>query len=533
MYAIAIFGSFRRGAAHASTGRPALEGGGEAAKMADVMPVVVSCRARSHVLLSAVTVACAACCAGAPTMAAVPATAAENARTGTTAWYAPRPAQDHIAAYAAAPSYLRGQVVHLFVSSHGGAFRYRVFRLGWYGGATGRLLASGRVASNPPQPSPRILDDRPGGAKLLLTGWRESLALPVGEAWPSGVYLVRVDREGGAGTSYASFVVRDAQPGAIVVVLATNTWQAYNTWGGVSLYRDLRQRGSARWSRPDVAHVVTSLRPYVQGYGAGDVFRYDLPLLRWLEQNGYPVSYATDRDVARGRATGSRTRLVILSGHPEYHDAREQRRLVQLVQRGVSLAILGGNAFGWHARLDHHDERLSVWRERRLDPRPGRAATVRWSSLGWDPATLTGVRPVHGRPGALRLGAPANWAWTGVPAAARLGPVLGAEYDGRSGSRSAGHTTVLASAGIAGSSDSVAWTLEQHRGGAFVFSGSELGFSWQLDYPSLPRARWIDAASPQGSKRDYPHVSRVAGAVQALVENLIAHSTGLAPNRSS
>ena len=43
---------------------------------------------------------------------------------------------------------------------------------------------------------------------------------------------------------------------------------------------------------------------------------------------------------------------MILSGHPEYHDAREQANLVRLVRRGVSLAILGGNAFGWHARLD-------------------------------------------------------------------------------------------------------------------------------------------------------------------------------------
>jgi hypothetical protein len=497
--------------------------------MAELMPVVVCCRVWSWVLLAAVAAACGACCACAPATAAVPAATAEHGRAGTTAWYSPRPAQDRIAGYVAAPSYVRGQIVHLFVSSHGRAFRYRVFRLAWYGGATGRLLASGRVASNPPQPPPRILDDRPGGAKLLLTGWRESLAFPVGEGWPSGFYLVRLDLEDGAGTSYASFVVRDAQPGPIVVVLATNTWQAYNTWGGVSLYRDLRQRGSARWSRPDVAHVVSSLRPYVQGYGAGDVFRYDLPLLRWLERNGYPVSYAADRDVARGWATGSRTRLVILSGHPEYHDARELRHLVHLVQRGVSLAILGGNAFGWHARLDHHDERLSVWRERRLDPRPGRAATVRWSSLGWDPATLTGVRPVHGRPGALRLGAPANWAWAGVSASARLGPVLGAEYDGRSGSRSAGHTTVLASAAIAGSPDRVTWTLEQHPRGAFVFSGSELGFSWQLDHPSLPSARWIDAASPEGSKRDYPRVPQVRGAVQRLVENLIAHSTGLVP----
>jgi hypothetical protein len=312
-------------------------------------------------------------------------------------------------------------------------------------------------------------------------------------------------------------------------VLSTNTWQAYNTWGGVSLYRDMRQRGAARWRREDVAHVVTSLRPYVQGYGAGDVFRYDLPLVRWLERSGYPVSYLTDADVARGGAAGATTRLVIISGHPEYHDTRERMTFEQLVRRGVSLAILGGNSFGWHARLDHHDQRLSVWRERRLDPRPGRAATVPWVALGWNPASLTGVRPVHGRPVPLRVEHAASWAWSGVPARSRLGAVLGAEYDGISRRRPAPHTTVLASAPLAGGSGSVAWTLVQRPWGAFVFSGSELGFSWQLDYPSLPSARWIDAATPEGSKQDYPRRSRVLRPVQRLVENLIAHSTGLAP----
>jgi hypothetical protein len=464
-------------------------------------------------------------------MAAVPTTAAENARAGTLAWYRARPSQERIAAYAGAPSYLRRQTVRLFVDSHGRAFSYRVFRVGWYHGSSGRLVTSGRVARNPPQARPRILGDRPGGAKLLVTGWRASAAFRVGAEWPSGFYLVRLDLAAGPGTSYASFVVRDAHPGPITVVLSTNTWQAYNTWGGLSLYRDLRQQGAARWMREDVAHVVTSLRPYVQGYGAGDFFRYDLPLVRWLERSGYPVSYLTDADAARGRAAGRRTRLVILSGHPEYHDLRERSSFERLVRRGVSLAVLGGNSFGWHARLGDPDGRLSVWRERRLDPRPGRAATVPWIALGWNPASLTGVRPVHGRPGHLQLRHAAIWAWAGVSAQARLGPVLGAEYDGLSAREPHRNATVLASAPLAGTSASVAWTLVRHPRGAFVFSGSELGFSWQLDYEPQPSARWIDAPAPEGSRRDAPRRSRVLRPVQRLVGNLIAHATGLLPTR--
>ena len=132
-----------------------------------------------------------------------------------------------------------------------------------------------------------------------------------------------------------------------------------------------------------------------------------------------------------------------------------------------------------------------------------------------------------GSPVLLRLEHADDWPWAGVSARARLGAVLGAEYDGTTGTHTAKHTTVLASAPIAGSTQRVAWTLVEHAGGAFVFSGSELGFSWQLDLPALPSERWIDAPSPEGSKHDYPVRSVVQRPVQRLVENLIAHATGL------
>src|SRR6185436_16466904 len=99
-------------------------------------------------LTGIMAVACVAWLACAPAMAAAPTTAAENARAGTTSWYAPHPSQDRIAGYAGSSSYLRGQAVRLFVDSRGRPFRYRVFRLGWYRGETGRLLVSGRVSAN-------------------------------------------------------------------------------------------------------------------------------------------------------------------------------------------------------------------------------------------------------------------------------------------------------------------------------------------------------------------------------------------------
>jgi hypothetical protein len=407
-----------------------------------------------------------------------------------------------------------------------------VYRMGWYGGRGARLVLSGRGTALD-QPPPHVVDDRPGGAKLLLPGWSPRAAFRIPAQWVSGFYLIRFRREAGSAQSYASFVLRSRSPGAIVVSFATNTWQAYNTWGGLSLYRDLRLRTPQQFDRTLVAHEVTTMRPYVQGYGAGDFFRYDRPLLEWLERAGYPVTYATDRDASRQRVTGRRTRLVILSGHLEYLDAASRVYFRRTLRRGVSLALLGGNDFTWRARLRAGGQIIGVWRMRKLDPRPGGEATVRWATLGHPPSELSGVAPVTGRPGILRVVGASSWPWGGVADGTSLGRVLGGEYDGTStGSRPLPGLRVLAEAPVWGTRRRVAWTIARPTPASFVFSGSELGFSWQLARPRLTSAAWIDASAPPGSARDYPRSSTVRRSVQRLVAALL-RAAMLQPARTS
>src|SRR5690606_14494451 len=80
---------------------------------------------------------------------------------------------------------------------------------------------------------------RPRDADADGCGWPTSVAVPTG-GWASGFYLVALTDSGGD-TGYAGFVVRgDGAPRALLV-LATNTWNAYNTWGGRSLYTGATQ----------------------------------------------------------------------------------------------------------------------------------------------------------------------------------------------------------------------------------------------------------------------------------------------------
>ncbi len=110
--------------------------------------------------------------------------------------------------------------------------------------------------------------------------WRPSTTLET-TGWPPGMYLLRLDTDRGAVRRFVPLVVRTASArGAVVMVNANTTWQAYNQWGGYSLYR------GPTGGDEDRARAVTFDRPYDYGAGAGDFIGAELPLLAWPNASG-------------------------------------------------------------------------------------------------------------------------------------------------------------------------------------------------------------------------------------------------------
>ena len=70
--------------------------------------------------------------------------------------------------------------------------------------------------------------------------WPVAVTIPTDANWPSGMYLVRLHRVGErhADPPTAWFVLRARRPArsGCILVLATNTWNAYNDFGGRNLY---------------------------------------------------------------------------------------------------------------------------------------------------------------------------------------------------------------------------------------------------------------------------------------------------------
>src|SRR5205807_633196 len=136
---------------------------------------------------------------------------------------------------------------------------------------------------------------QPAGSGLVECNWTSSYHLTIPTDWVSGVYLAKLSLSSPAAESYIVFVVRDDSRNSDVLVQASfATYQAYNEWGGSSLYT---RSGDAK-----TGYKVSFNRPFWRNFGAGDFVSLngnpgcEILLVRWLERQGYDVTYATDID---------------------------------------------------------------------------------------------------------------------------------------------------------------------------------------------------------------------------------------------
>jgi hypothetical protein len=227
---------------------------------------------------------------------------AENAKPGTTAWIVRSPNQRAIAGYVDRMSYLPGAQVTMFVDTHGDNFTYRVYRMGWYGGLGGREVLD-HSTPLPGMNQPRYTVQPPG--HYLSSHWSPTARFAIPTDWVSGFYLIVLRDQRSGARSYECFTLRSPDPAPVVVEFQTDTWTAYNNWDGYSAYYRSQR--------------ISENRPWSHGGGSSKFFLYDMPLVEFLERLGYPVSYATNVDLGAGRIAGPSTRLLIESGHPEYH----------------------------------------------------------------------------------------------------------------------------------------------------------------------------------------------------------------------
>jgi hypothetical protein len=213
-------------------------------------------------------------------------------------------------------------------------------------------------------------------------GWPVALVIDVDPAWRSGYYevVLEIDVDGKRRRSHAFFVVRPVvgTPRApIVLALATNTWHAYNDFGGrnlytggthVSLQRPMAPgylykppglgRRVTTTAPPDpqmAAHVgyvqLNHLSPYAGSAGWPD---WELPFLEWAERSGYQVDVVTNADLEDHPDVllADGCSLYLSVGHDEYWSAGMRDTVETFIGRGGHAAFFSGNTSFWQVRLE-------------------------------------------------------------------------------------------------------------------------------------------------------------------------------------
>lgn len=248
----------------------------------------------------------------------------------------------------------KGQTIRFKVDVNTGSnknFNIKIFRLGYYGGNGARLIADLGTFTGIDQPDP-IVNTAVG---LVDCGnWTENASWAVPADAVSGIYMAKLDRATG-GVSHITFVVRDDSRSTDLLFKTSDaTWQAYNNYGGPSLY------GGGSTSFPiGRASKVSYNRPFNTRAGDGRaenfVLNAEFAMLQWLERNGYDVSYATDVDFERDSTpiTPSRHKVIMSVGHDEYWSKNERDRVEAARDAGVHLAFFSGNEVYWKTRFEN------------------------------------------------------------------------------------------------------------------------------------------------------------------------------------
>jgi hypothetical protein len=182
--------------------------------------------------------------------------------------------------------------------------------------------------------------------------------------WKSGYYevLFRTEDRGGkfvhrnrrSAEGGCYFILRAANPGEnskILLQFSVNTYNAYNNWGGSSLY-GFHGRAKLQGNRVSFHRPPRTLFP-----------NWEAPFVAWAENNGYELEYASNMDLELRPEILRNYRLVLSVGHDEYWSAPMRDNLEKFIADGGNAAFFSGNSVCWQVRWEAGDHALTCWKQ--------------------------------------------------------------------------------------------------------------------------------------------------------------------------
>ncbi|MGP9021501.1 N,N-dimethylformamidase beta subunit family domain-containing protein [Streptomyces sp. BR1] len=434
--------------------------------------------------------------------------AKENDRPGDAGWRLKgRGGKNEIEGFADRTGVARGEAFRLHVHTTAPTFRAEAFRMGWYRGTLARKVWESGTLKGVRQPAAKVAEH----TNTVTAPWSPTAEVPTKD-WPEGAYLIKLTASTG-GQRYVPVTVRSATTkGRVVLVNAVATWQAYNEWGGYSLYNGPSDDDGDR------SRAVSCDRPYDRD-GDGLFLTYEQPVVALAERLGLEPAYVTNMDIERDPGILAGATAVISLGHDEYWTQSMRDRVTAVRDAGTNIAFLGANACFRRIRLEKTalgEQRLIVCYKNDWPKDPGRGEG--------EPPTTNFREPPHAQPENSLTGtlyesnpttadyvvtSPAHWlfAGTGVKQGTKFPGLVGTEYDRANGDETTPRPievishSPLTCRGVHSYANSAYYTV---KSGAGVFNTGTM--------------RWVQSTIGEGG---HGIDSRTAAFTSKVTENLL------------
>jgi hypothetical protein len=290
-------------------------------------------------------------------------------------------------------SYNIGETVQFCIS--GSPSTIRIFRAGWYGGVGFREITT--VTNTPAvQPEGVTVTGSYGGTSM--TAWSTTATWTIPNTAVSGVYMAMVRNAANTDAFYITFVVRDDDAVADVIYKTSDTtWgAAYNYWGTKSAPngKNLYGSGTGVGNIMERSTMVSYHRPVITRGTVMQTYWWacELPLIRFLERNGYSVKYVSsvDLDQSGSDLLSGKGSIFVSSGHDEYWTTNMRNAVEEWrdLSGGHSIFMSGNEVF-WRARFEYVGDEVRMWCYK--DTMPGPTGVTRVAGAPFDPVTWTGT----------------------------------------------------------------------------------------------------------------------------------------------
>jgi hypothetical protein len=312
---------------------------------------------------------------------------------------------------------------------------------------------------------------------------------------------------------------------------SVTTYQAYNLWGGLSLYGNTLCTAGTPNCMPR-AYKVSFDRPYLKYAGASDLFSgiWEYDMLRFLEREGYDVAYSTDLDTHENGSDLLNHKAFIAVGHDEYWSWQMRDNVEAARDMGINLGFFSANTGYWQVRFEtdsmgNADRTMVCYKDPRLDPvstdpvnqhltttrfREAPVNRPEEALLGVMYDASEGETYVHGD---LVIDDASDWVWagTGVQSGDHLSGLLGYETDREFGDQPPdivrlAHSPYVATTSTGNETRYADSTVYSASSGATVFAAGSMDWNWGLDgYASSHAPVVVNPIVQQATRNIFSH----------------------------